>query len=86
MGVRQARLSAAAQRCGSCPSPVSRLRTPRTRHSDQPTPNPTACLHVLHIRLRAVLQQALDALALLLGRLLKLHLGGTGGRRRAGGV
>ncbi len=44
--------------------------------------SPAACLHVLHIRLAAVLQQALDPLALLLSRLLKLQAGAHGGRRQ----
>ena len=48
------------------------------------TPLPAAAaatdLHILDIRVAAVLHQVLDALALLLGRLLKLQGGRAGGR------
>jgi hypothetical protein len=52
------------------------------------TPLPAAAaatdLHILDIRVAAVLHQVLDALALLLGRLLKLQGGRAGGREGRG--
>lgn len=63
--------------------PTSRGSGRRSRHS-APSATAAACLHIFHIRLPAVLHQALDPLALLLCRLLKLRAAACGGSRGQG--